>query len=105
MCPLRLREGAGEWPLYPLEPGITYVNFGFWGRVERRPGEREGDRNRLIERLVSELGGHKSLYSTAYYDEDEFRRLYGGERYAELKRAYDPDRRLLDLYEKCVKQR
>jgi FAD/FMN-containing dehydrogenase len=105
MCPLRLREGTGEWPLYPLDPGTTYVNFGFWGRVERRPGERDGDRNRVVERLVSELGGHKSLYSTAYYDEDEFRELYGGEEYEELKRAYDPDRRLLDLYEKCVKRR
>ncbi len=81
------------------------MNFGFWGRVERRPGERDGDRNRLIERLVSDLGGHKSLYSTAFYEREEFRELYGGEEYEELKRAYDPDRRLLDLYEKCVKRR
>ena len=105
MCPLRLREGSPTWPLYPLEPGTTYVNFGFWGRVERRPGERDGDRNRLIERLVSDLGGHKSLYSTAFYERDEFRGLYGGEQYEELKQAYDPDRRLLDLYEKCVNRR
>jgi len=105
MCPLRLREGSGPWPLYPLEPDTTYVNFGFWGRVERRPGERDGDRNRLLERLVSGLDGHKSLYSTAFYERDEFWELYGGEHYEELKQAYDPDRRLLDLYEKCVNRR
>ena len=105
MCPLRLREGSPAWPLYPLEPGTTYVNFGFWGRVTRRQGEREGDRNRLLERLVSDLDGHKSLYSTAFYERDEFRELYGGEEYEELKRAYDPDGRLLDLYEKCVNRR
>src|SRR6185503_8501730 len=31
MCPLRLRERDREWSLYPLDPGTTYVNFGFWG--------------------------------------------------------------------------
>ncbi len=104
MCPLRTREGAGQWPLYALDPETTYVNFGFWGNVERRPGESEGDRNRLTERLVGDLGGRKSLYSTSYYEESEFRALYGGEAYAELKAAYDPDGRLLDLYEKCVER-
>jgi FAD/FMN-containing dehydrogenase len=105
MCPLRLRERDREWSLYPLDPDTTYVNFGFWGAVERRPGEREGDRNRLIERLVADLGGRKSLYSTSFYDKDEFARTYGGEAYAELKETYDGDGRLLGLYEKCVKRR
>jgi FAD/FMN-containing dehydrogenase len=102
MCPLRLRLGSTPSPLYPLDPDMTYVNFGFWGAVERRPGEQEGDRNRLIERLVADLDGHKSLYSSSYYGEEEFRGLYGGERYEQLKAKYDPERRLLDLYEKCV---
>jgi FAD/FMN-containing dehydrogenase len=102
MCPLRLRERETPWTLYPLDPETTYVNFGFWGRVERRQGERDGDRNRFVERLVAGLGGRKSLYSTSFYDRDEFRALYGGEAYDALKAAYDPDQRLLDLYEKCV---
>jgi FAD/FMN-containing dehydrogenase len=103
MCPLRLREQQREWTLYPLDPDATYVNFGFWGAVERRPGEREGDRNRLVERLVAELGGRKSLYSTSFYDERDFRASYGGEAYVALKATYDPGGRLLDLYEKCVR--
>src|SRR5690606_19066663 len=32
LCPLRLRRSSG-WPTYPLEPGTTYVNAGFWGAV------------------------------------------------------------------------
>jgi FAD/FMN-containing dehydrogenase len=102
MCPLRVRERRREWALYGLDPDTTYVNFGFWGMLERRPGEREGDRNRLIERLVADLGGRKSLYSTSFYDEHEFHATYGGAAYDELKARYDPDGRLLDLYDKCV---
>ena len=51
---------------------------------------------------VSLLGGHKSLYSTSFYPEDEFYELYNGEAYRALKRAYDGEGRLLGLYEKCV---
>ncbi|MGH2956036.1 MAG: FAD-binding oxidoreductase [Solirubrobacterales bacterium] len=102
MCPLRLRQRETPWTLYRLDPDATYVNFGFWGQVERRPGAGANDRNLFIEELVAGLGGHKSLYSTSFYEREEFHRLYGGEAYDELKAEYDPDRRLLDLYEKCV---
>jgi FAD/FMN-containing dehydrogenase len=102
VCPLRGRDGTGPWPLYELDPDTTYVNFGFWGAVDRRPGAAENERNVFIEQLVERLGGRKSLYSTSYYDREEFRRLYGGEGYDRLKASYDPDGRLPDLYSKCV---
>ncbi len=107
LCPLRLRDDSTErpWPLYPLEPGRTYVNVGFWSAVPTSAGQPEGAANRAIERKVSELDGHKSLYSDAYYDEDEFARLYGGDVYPELKKRYDPDHRLLDLYSKAVQRK
>ncbi|GAM48053.1 oxidoreductase [Nocardia seriolae] len=108
LCPLRLRDGEGErpWPLYPLEPGRTYVNLGFWSAVPTVPGQPEGAANRAIERKVSELDGHKSLYSDAYYDQDEFAALYyGGSTYSSLKKRYDPDSRLLDLYSKAVQRK
>jgi FAD/FMN-containing dehydrogenase len=104
MCPLRLRSPE-PWPLYPLEPGRVYVNFGFWGTVPLPPGRADGYRNRLLEDAVGRLGGHKSLYSTAYYTRDEFWQRYNGAAYAELKREYDPGGRLLDLYDKCVRPR
>jgi FAD/FMN-containing dehydrogenase len=112
LCPLRLRDdktggpaGARPWPLYPLEPGRTYVNVGFWSAVPTIPGQPVGTANRAIERKVTELDGHKSLYSDSYYDKDEFAQLYGGDTYAGLKKRYDPDHRLLDLYSKAVQRK
>jgi FAD/FMN-containing dehydrogenase len=102
LCPLRQRLRDVTWELYPLDPDTLYVNVGFWSSVPLEPGEPDGSHNRLIERLVEDLGGRKSLYSTSFYDKAEFRRLYGGEAYDRLKKTYDPDERLLDLYAKCV---
>jgi FAD/FMN-containing dehydrogenase len=104
LCPLRLR-GDRDWPLYPLKPGEVYVNFGFWGQVALPPGHRDGYYNRLIENQVGALGGHKSLYSTSFYSEDDFNRLYNVVAQEALKREYDPDGRLPGLYEKCVRGR
>ena len=109
LCPLRLRDnsaGTGRaWPLYPLEPGRTYVNVGFWGAVPMRPGAEDGDLNRAIEAAVADHDGHKSLYSDAYYDRETFDRLYGGATLAEVKQRYDPGQRLTGLYDKAVRRR
>ena len=110
LCPLRLREPSGpgsarRWPGYPLEPGTTYVNVGFWGTVPIAEGARDGDVNRAVERRLTGLDGHKSLYSDAYYDRETFDRLYGGRHLAAVKARYDPDDRLTGLYEKAVRRR
>ncbi|MBO0880459.1 MAG: FAD-binding oxidoreductase, partial [Mycobacterium sp.] len=102
LCPLRLRDQDG-WPLYPIRPERTYVNAGFWSSVPA--GATEGATNRSIEAKVSALDGHKTLYSTAYYTREEFDELYGGETYSRVKKTYDPDSRLLDLYAKAVQRR
>ena len=102
LCPLRLRDDE-RWPLYPLEPRRTYVNVGFWSTVP--VASTEGETNRMIERKVGELDGHKSLYSDAFYSPEEFDQLYGGETYRAMKMRYDPDSRLLDLYSKAVRRR
>lgn len=104
LCPVRLRDPMG-WPLYPMDPDTLYVNVGFWSAVALRPGESPGRFNRAIEAKVSELGGHKSLYSESYYDEDEFWRLYNRPAYERLKKRYDPAGRLPGLYEKCVREK
>ena len=110
LCPLRLREpalavadAARPWPLYPLEPKRTYVNVGFWSAVPVTPDD-PGHANKLIEREVADLDGHKSLYSESFYSPEEFDELYGGEHYRLLKKRYDPRGRLLDLYAKAVKR-
>jgi FAD/FMN-containing dehydrogenase len=110
LCPLRLREPSGPgsartWPSYPLKPDTTYVNVGFWGTVPIADGAADGDANRAVEAKVTELGGHKSLYSDAYYDRDTFDRLYNQEHLRAVKRTYDPGNRLTGLYEKAVTRR
>ena len=104
LCPVRLRAGQ-EWSLYPLRPDQLYVNVGFWSTATIRPGEVDGDHNRAIEAEVARLGGGKSLYSTSYYSEEDFWSHYNGQEYSRIKKAYDPDERLLDLYQKCVRAR
>ncbi|WP_319429420.1 FAD-binding oxidoreductase [Mycobacterium sp. RTGN5] len=101
LCPLRLHD-TGGWPLYPLRAGHTYVNIGFWSSVPAGPSP--GHTNRLIEEKISRLHGHKSLYSDAFYTREEFDDLYGGETYKTVKKTYDPDSRLLDLYAKAVQR-
>ncbi|MFE7798283.1 FAD-binding oxidoreductase [Nocardia sp. NPDC057440] len=111
LCPLRLRDTGAQprtgrpWPLYPLEPNRTYVNVGFWSAVPTIAGQPDGAANRAIEQTVTEFDGHKSLYSDSYYSKDEFAALYGGATYTELKKRYDPDQRLLDLYSKAVQRK
>ncbi len=104
VCPIRAADPALPFALYPLVPGIRYVNFGFWDVVESRKAYAPGHFNRLIERCVIELGGIKSLYSDCYFTRDEFAQAYRMDRYAALKARYDADHRLLGLYEKCVQR-
>lgn len=111
LCPLVARgtggaDGAGApWTAYPLEPGRTYVNAGFWGTVHVGPDAVHAPTNRAIEAKIHELGGHKSLYSEAFYDRETFDRLYNGAALAAVKRRYDPDDRLTNLFDKAVRSR
>jgi hypothetical protein len=79
------------------------VNFGFWGTVPLPPGKVNGHYNRLVEDLVTSLGGHKGLYSTSFYSQEDFWALYNGQAFTALKRDYDAAGRLAGLYDKCVR--
>jgi FAD/FMN-containing dehydrogenase len=100
LCPLRTTR---SWPAYPLETGEIYVNAGFWGTVEVPAGSAPGLVNRKIEDAVHAMGGHKSLYSEAFYDQTTFDQMYGGEVLAAVRGRYDPQDRLSTLYEKAVR--
>jgi FAD/FMN-containing dehydrogenase len=102
VCPIRAADPARRFTLYPLSPGTLLVNFGFWDVVDSRVAHEPGHFNRLVEREVLRLGGIKSLYSDSFFTRDEFERAYDGAGYARLKSKYDPERRALGLYEKCV---
>ncbi|MDO5681342.1 MAG: FAD-binding oxidoreductase [Propionibacteriaceae bacterium] len=107
LCPVVARGTVtGErWPLYPMTPGKVWVNIGFWGTVQVGPDAPHGPMNRAIEAKVLELGGHKSLYSEAFFDPETFDRLYAGAHLARVKAEHDPDDRLTSLYDKAVLRR
>jgi FAD/FMN-containing dehydrogenase len=104
ICPIGGRAAAREYPLYRLQPHTLYINFGFWDTVRRRETAPRGYVNRCIEHAARELGGIKSLYSDAYFAEDEFWDIYNGAAYASLKQRYDPRGKFRNLYEKCVQR-
>ena len=100
LCPLQTTRA---WPVYPLEPGAIYVNAGFWGTVEVPADAPAGLINRKVEAAVHAMGGHKSLYSEAFYDQVTFDQMYGGDVLAAVRSKYDPQSRLSTLYEKAVR--
>lgn len=102
ICPLRAVNSVARYPLYPLVPGALYINFGFWDTVYSNVAHELGHYNRLVEREVLRLGGIKSLYSDSFFTREEFAKAYGIEELEALKAKYDPQRRALGLYEKCV---
>jgi FAD/FMN-containing dehydrogenase len=102
ICPIRAADPARPTPLYRLPADTRSVNFGFWDVVRRAQPLAEGHVNRRIEQRVIDAGGIKSLYSDAYFSREQFAQAYGMDDYDALKRRYDPQHRLLDLYDKCV---
>jgi FAD/FMN-containing dehydrogenase len=102
ICPIRAPAPGRRASLYPLAPGELSINFGFWDAVTSREHLAPGHRNRRIEAMTRELGGVKSLYSDSYFTEDEFWSIYDRDAWTALKRRYDPQGTLGDLYAKCV---
>jgi FAD/FMN-containing dehydrogenase len=102
ICPVRAYDKAAIFDLYHLDPEKLFINFGFWDSV---PSKKEpGHYNRMIEAKVSELDGHKSLYSDSFYTPEEFWNIYDKPTYEALKQKYDPEHKLKGLYEKTVKK-
>lgn len=102
LCPVK----SSGCPLMPMDAGRLYVNFGFWDALEgpeTKGGMAKGRINRELEKLCTQLGGIKTLYSSVYLSEDEFYQQYGGEVYKKIKRTYDPNHRLRGWYERLTK--
>lgn len=102
ICPTRPYNPNVQFDLFRMNPNTLYVNFGFWDVVKTRTPRPPGYHNRKVEHQVTELGGIKSLYSDAYYEPEEFWRIYNKPAYVQLKNKYDPQGVLRDIYQKCV---
>ena len=102
VCPVVAYDKSVEYPLFPMDPNKIYINFGFWDVVCGKENKPTGFYNKKVEDMVEQLGGIKSLYSDTYYSEDKFWQIYNQGTYQTLKRKYDSNKRLKDLYDKCV---
>ena len=102
VCPVVAHNKSFEYPLFPMAKSQIYINFGFWDVVRGRQAQPQGFYNKKIEAMVDKLGGIKSLYSDAYFKPNTFWQIYNKPAYDSLKQKYDPNKRLKDLYNKCV---
>lgn len=99
ICPIMAYQ-AKNYNFYNMDSNKLYINFGFWDNVPTK--ESNGYYNRKIEKMVTHLNGHKSLYSTVFYSEKEFWNIFDYNTYLKLKNKYDPNKKLKDLYHKCI---
>ena len=106
LCPLRLRDRrrAARWPLYPLEPGATYVNVGFWGTVaDRARTPRTATSTAPSRRRSPSSAATSRCTPTRSTTEDDVRPALRRRRPTRRsRRRYDPDDRLTGLYDKAV---
>jgi FAD/FMN-containing dehydrogenase len=103
ICPTKQPKKKQRYPFFPLSSSETYVNFGFWDSVQSKKSFPKNHFNRLVEKKVIKLGGHKGLYSDVFFTRKEFWNIYDYTYFQKLKEKYDPQGRLKDLYVKCVK--
>ncbi len=99
ICPTMPVDDTQSFSLCRLQANSLYLNFGFWDVLPI--GKEDGYYNKLIEANVQKLHGHKGLYSNVYYTEEEFWNIYDKNSYTKLKKIYDSQNRLKDLYKKC----
>ena len=102
ICPTRAYNSDVTHDLYRMNPNKLYINFGFWDVIRERNKLPPGFHNRQIEEKAIELGGMKSLYSDSYFTPEQFWHIYNKSAYDRLKKKYDPDCTLKDIYRKCV---
>jgi hypothetical protein len=85
-----------------MDPQKLYVNFGFWDVIRGRNKLPPGYFNRQVEQKVMAMQGMKSLYSDSYFSPEQFWEIYNRPAYERLKKKYDPNGTLKNLYRKCV---
>ncbi len=101
ICPV-LQKDSTIYPLLNVEPQQLYLNFGFWGTINRKQDPHYY--NHWIEKKVRHYQGRKSLYAKLYCSAKEFWGQHSLEAYVELKKRYDPCESWPDLFQKLTKR-
>ena len=88
--------------IYPVRSGAMYYNLGCYCQVRKQPAKGPYWYTRIMDEECFKRGGLKMLYSSHFLSREEFDRIYNGAAYREVKRKYDPENRLGDLYNKTA---
>jgi FAD/FMN-containing dehydrogenase len=84
VCPLKSFRPE-PFPFSALDPKERYINFGFWGSVTTDAAKLPHHYNRLLEQRLANFDGVKALYSTNFYPQAEFWRIFDKKHYDALK--------------------
>lgn len=105
ICPLTGKE-TEKSILWKMKDGMLYCDIGVFGRTKLFPNDLERSHfNKEIETKMIEFGGKKCFYSDSFFDKETFEKEYSGEEYTNIKKKYDPDNRLLHVYDKCISKK
>eukprot|EP00485_Elphidium_margaritaceum_P009065 CAMPEP_0202686586 /NCGR_PEP_ID=MMETSP1385-20130828/2335_1 /ASSEMBLY_ACC=CAM_ASM_000861 /TAXON_ID=933848 /ORGANISM="Elphidium margaritaceum" /LENGTH=472 /DNA_ID=CAMNT_0049341191 /DNA_START=257 /DNA_END=1676 /DNA_ORIENTATION=+ len=98
LCPTKNDEQ--DFTLFSVTAAVN-INFGFWAPVA---WDRKLDLDTYLESNLDRFQAKKWLYSHVRFSKDELYRRYGGSKYFELKRKYDKQNKIRDLYNKCTQK-
>ncbi|SRR5579883_356520 len=86
---------------YPLRLNELYFNLGCYCASKRNHTDRFYNTKIMDEKCFA-LTGLKMLYSSTDLTRDRFEELYNGKEYREIKKKYDPEAIVDDLYNKVI---
>ena len=101
ICPVKTPEKKDFFPLYK-KLGEFVVDIGFYASKKLKSGMPDNHYNKLVEEELMKLGAVKGLYSTSFYEWEDFWLSYDEKRYFEVKKKYDSENTFPNLYEKVV---
>ncbi|KKA28902.1 hypothetical protein TD95_004492 [Thielaviopsis punctulata] len=88
LCPLKRTPPPTFHPHAEGDARNEFLNVGLWGWGPKLRPDFVA-KNRELEQKLKEFGGHKWFYAHAYYDEEDFWKIYGGrEWYDALREKY-----------------
>merc|ERR1711957_224529 len=74
------------------------INIGIWGRVNDRQGAQY---SAALERRANDVGGKKMLYSSNYYNREEWDAIFDkGGAYSQMRVRWDAEGRFPHLFDK-----
>jgi delta24-sterol reductase len=103
ICPMKLFSHPKYRGLVnPVPDEDLYVDIGGYGSP-KAPTFVARESLRRVEKYVRDVGGFQALYADTYMTREEFREMFDHRLYDELRKAYDCEGALPEIYDKISK--